>query len=129
MNRKRILIVGDVAVFVILTIVGFASHGEAGTSFLPRMGAAFFPVIFAWFVLAPWFGLFDEAVISNPLYLLRIPLAFLFVAPLAVILRGAWLNAAAQPLFALVFGGTNALGMMVWRLIFSKINSTTPRSA
>ena len=118
MSKKTILITGDVFAFVILTLIGFATHGETGTSFLARMAAIFFPVVFAWFVLAPWFGLRDEAIINNPKNLLRIPLAFLFVAPLAVILRGALLNAPALPLFALIFGGSNAIGMLVWRWLY-----------
>lgn len=118
MNKKTILILGDILAFIILTIVGFATHGETDTSFLPRMAAALFPVVFSWFALAPWFGLLDEAVIYSPKNLLRIPVAFLFAAPLAVILRGALLNAPVLPLFALIFGGSNALGMMVWRWLY-----------
>lgn len=123
MNKRAILIAGDVIAFVILTFIGFATHGETNVSFLPRMAAAFFPVVFAWFVLAPWFGLLDEAVINTPKNLWRIPLAFLFVAPLAVILRGTWLNAPVLPLFALIFGGSNAIGMMVWRWLYQVIFS------
>ena len=118
MNKKNILIIGDVLAFAILNIIGFATHKETGVSFLPRMAVAFFPIVFAWFVLAPWLGLFDETVINNSKNLLRIPLVFLFVAPLAVILRGALLNAPALPLFALVFGSTNAFGMLVWRWLY-----------
>ena len=121
MNKKSILILGDLLAIALLTVIGFATHGETGISFLSRMAAVFFPVTFAWFVLAPWFGLFDEGVITTPKNLLRIPLAMLFVAPLAVILRGAWLNAPALPLFALVLGGTSALGMMVWRWIYTAL--------
>lgn len=121
MNKKTTLILGDTAALAILTVVGFATHSETGLSFLPRMAVVFFPVAFAWFGLAPWFGLFDETVIDTPKNLLRIPLAFLFVSPLAVILRGALLNAPALPLFALIFGGSNALGMMVWRAIYIRI--------
>lgn len=118
MNKKSTLILGDVIAFAILTVIGFATHSETELSFLPRMAAVFVPVILGWFILAPWFGLFDEAIISNLKNLLRIPLAMLFVAPFAVILRGAWLNAPALPLFALIFGGSNALGMMVWRWLY-----------
>jgi hypothetical protein len=118
MNKKTILILGDVIAFVILTVIGFATHGETDLSFLPRMAAAFFPLLLGWFLLAPWFGLLDETIISNPKHLLRIPFAMLFVAPFAIILRGAWLNAPVLPLFALIFGGSNALGMMVWRWIY-----------
>jgi len=77
MNKKNILIIGDVLAFAILNIIGFATHKETGVSFLPRMAVAFFPIVFAWFVLAPWFGLFDETVINNSKNLFRIPLAFL----------------------------------------------------
>lgn len=118
MNKKSILILGDVIAIALLTVIGFATHGESDTSFLPRMAAAFFPIIFAWFVLAPWFGLFDETVITNPKNLLRILLVLLFAAPLAVILRAALLHSAGIPIFALVFGATNALGLVIWRWIY-----------
>ena len=118
MSKKSILILGDIITFAILTVIGFAAHGETGASFLPRMAVAFVPMAFGWFVLAPWLGLFDDAVITAPKNLLRIPLAMLFVAPLAVILRAAWLNTAGIPIFALALGGANAIGMLVWRGIY-----------
>ena len=118
MNKKSILVLGDIITFAILAVIGFATHGETGASFLPRMAVIFFPITFAWFVLAPWLGLLDESVINSPKQLLRIPLAFLFAAPLAVILRGALLNAPVLPLFTLIFGGSNALGMLLWRGIY-----------
>lgn len=118
MNKKTILIFGDVLVLAILTVIGFATHGETNTSYLPRMAAAFVPVTFAWFVLAPWFDLFDEGVIADPKNFWRILLVMLFVSPTAVILRGAWLNAPVLPLFAFIFGGSNAMGMIVWRWIY-----------
>ena len=120
MNKKNILILGDVVTLACLTVIGFATHGETGTSFLPRMAAAFFPMAFGWFVLAPWFGLFDAFIIQLPRTLLRIPLVFLFSAPLAVILRAAILNTAGIPVFVLALGTTNAIGMMVWRVIYMK---------
>lgn len=115
MNKKSILILGDVLTLASLTIIGFATHGETGMSFLPRMAAAFVPMAFGWFLLAPWLGLFDDAVIAVPKNLLRIPLAMLFVTPFAVILRAAWLNSAGLPIFALALGGTNMIGMLIWR--------------
>ena len=118
MNKKNLLILGDVLAIALLTVIGFATHGETNASYLPRMAAAFFPVVFAWFVLAPWFGLFDEGVVSNPKNLWRILLVMLFAAPTAVILRAAWLNGAGLPLFTLILGSPNALGMIVWRWIY-----------
>lgn len=118
MNKRTILILGDILALIILTIIGFATHNTANLSFLPRMAAVFFPVVFSWFVLAPWLGLLDEAVISIPKNLWRVIFAFLFAGPLAIILRGAWLNAPVLPLFTLIFGASNAAGMVFWRWLY-----------
>lgn len=118
MNKKNLLILGDSVALAVLTVIGFATHGETELSFLPRMAAIYFPALLGWFILTPWFGLFNETIISEPKNLLRIPLALLFIAPFAIILRGALLNAAALSLFALIFGGSNALGMMFWRWLY-----------
>jgi len=116
MNKKTTLILGDIIALAILTVVGFATHGGIGASHLSRMAASFLPLSLAWFVLAPWFGLFNETAVSNPKYLLRIPLVFLFVAPLAVIFRSVILGIPVAPVFAFVLGSTNALGIFIWRL-------------
>ena len=118
MKKKNILILGDIIALAILTVVGFATHGETGFSFLPRMGVIYLPMLFGWFVLSPWFGLSDEQVITNPKNLWRIILAMLFIAPLAATLRAALLGAAMLPLFPLILGGSNAIGMMAWRWIY-----------
>lgn len=111
-------ILGDILAIAVVTVVGFATHGEADLSFLPRMFAAFLPVTLAWFLLAPWFGLFQPEVTSNLRQLWRPVLAMLFAAPLAAILRGLWLNAPIIPLFAVVLASTSALGMLLWRGIY-----------
>jgi len=111
------LILGDILAIALVTIIGFATHGEMNISFLPRMAAAFFPITVAWFLLAPWFGLFHQKITSDPRQLWRPALAMLFAAPLAATLRGLILNAAIVPIFALVLGSTSAFGMVVWRAI------------
>lgn len=118
MTKKTILILGDIISLAILTVIGFATHGETGFSFLPRMGVIWLPMLFGWFVLSPWFGLSDEQVIISPRNLWRIILVMLFVAPLAATIRAALLGAAMLPLFPLILGGSNAIGMMVWRWIY-----------
>ena len=118
MNKKIILILGDILTIALLTFIGFATHGEANISSIPRMGTTFFPVLVSWFLIAPWLGLFDGQVIIQPKLLWRILLAMVFISPLAVILRGTLLHSAVQPLFALILGGSNALGMLMWRGIY-----------
>lgn len=112
------LIIGDILAIALVTFIGFASHGEAGLSFLPRMAAAFFPLSVSWFLLAPALGLFRQETISNPKQLWRPALTALFAAPLAAVLRGLILNAPVLPIFAIVLGGTSAFGMVIWRLIW-----------
>ena len=112
---KRILICGDILAIGLVTIIGFSTHGEAGLSFLPRMAAVFFPLLAGWFLLAPWFGLFQDEIIRTARQLWRPALTAIFVAPLAAVLRGLILNAPIIPIFAVVLGAILALGIVIWR--------------
>jgi hypothetical protein len=116
--KKSILILGDLLAIAILTIIGFATHGEAELSFLPRMAALYFPLSISWFLLAPSLGLFQREITSNPKQLWRPALAAFFAAPLAAVLRGFILNAPIIPIFAVVLAGTSALGMVIWRGLY-----------
>lgn len=112
------MILGDVLAIALLTIIGFATHGETDLSFVPRMAALFFPLLVAWFALAPSMRLFDRQIISDPKQLWRPTLAMTFAASLAAILRGLILNAAILPIFGLILAATSAFGMLVWRTIY-----------
>lgn len=112
---KQSLIVGDVFAMALVTFIGFATHGETDLSFLPRMLASFLPLTVAWFLLAPWLGLFQNETVSSSRGLWRAALAMLFAAPFAAILRGLWLNAPIIPIFAVVLASTSMLGMLLWR--------------
>jgi hypothetical protein len=122
MRSKQILFAGDILAIAIVTVVGFATHGEADMSFLPRMLAAFIPVSVAWFLLAPWFSLFQPEISSNSRQLWRPVVVMLFAGPFAVVLRGLILNAPIVPIFAVVLSATSAFGMLVWRGIFLLLN-------
>lgn len=116
--KKYFLIIGDILSILIITLIGFVSHGEAGLSFLPRMSAIFFPLVITWFILAPFLGLFQHEIIANPRQLWRPVLAMIFVGPLATVLRGLLLNASIIPIFAVVLSATSAFGILVWRTIY-----------
>ena len=118
MKKTTPLILGDLLAIALVTVIGFATHGEAGLSFLPRMAAAFIPISLAWFALAPALGLFRVENVSEPKQLWRPVLAMLFSAPLAAVLRGLLLNAPIIPIFAVVLAATSAFGMLVWRAIY-----------
>lgn len=117
-GSKLSLYLGDALILFITTLVGFVTHGETDLSFLPRFLTAFVPLAVAWFLLAPWFGLFEPEIFSSFKQLWRPGLAMLFAAPLAVVIRGLVLNAAILPIFAIILGATAALGIVIWRGLF-----------
>lgn len=116
--NKYILILGDILAIALITVIGFATHGEAGLSFLPRMGAIFLPLLVSWFLLAPALGLFREEIVRDVSQLWRAALAAFFAASLAAVLRGFLLNAPIIPIFAIVLAAVTAFGMILWRGIF-----------
>lgn len=117
---KRNLILGDALALLVLTAIGFASHGETDASFLPRAGAMFVSLASGWFLLAPAMGLFDlEDKSARPLW--RPALTGFFAAQFAVTLRGLVLQSDVPPVFALVIGMTAALGMFAWRWIAGQL--------
>ena len=113
-----ILYSGDALIIAALTLFGFATHGETNLSFLPRLVALFAPLVISWFLLAPWFGLFQHEIVSSVRQLWRPALAMVFAVPLAVILRGFLLNAPIIPIFAVVLVLVFAFGMVVWRALY-----------
>ena len=125
MNNWKVLIIGDILAILLITLIGFATHGELNISFLTRIAAIFFPFLVVWFLLSPWLGLFQAEIIFNPTQLWRPALAMLFAAPLAAVLRGLILNAAIIPIFAVVLAVTSALGMVLWRGVYFLLNRKT----
>ena len=117
-KAKWTLIAGDILALAIITVIGFASHGETDLSFLPRMFTTFIPLVISWFLIAPWLGLFNAQITSDPKQLWRPPLAMLLAAPMTAVLRATMLNAVALPLFTIILGGSAALGMLIWRSVW-----------
>lgn len=115
---KQILYIGDAVAILLVTLLGFITHGERELSFLPRFLAAFVPLVLAWFLLAPWFGLFELEIADNPRQLWRPVFVMVFAAPLAVVLRSLYLNTAILPIFAVVLTATSAFGTFLWRALY-----------
>ena len=120
--KNYFLILGDILAIGLITLIGFATHGETDLAFLPRMAATFFPLVIGWFLLAPRLGLFQEEVIYQARQLWRPALTAFFAAPMAAVLRGLMLNAPIIPIFAIVLGAASALGMVVWRALYFLLN-------
>lgn len=120
MQKTNLLIFGDILAIAIVTVIGFAAHGQAELSLLPRMLTTFGPVTLAWFLVAPFLGLFDPKITADPRQLWRPFWAMVFAGPLAALLRALLLNTVVIPIFAVVLTGSAGLGMVVWRAIWRK---------
>ena len=118
MKSTSVLILGDCCALAVITLIGFANHNELLTFPAGRMAATFIPLLAGWFLIAPWLGLFKPEITSNPRQLWRPVLATLLAAPLTGLLRGLMLNSVVIPLFVLILGGSAALGMLVWRMLW-----------
>ncbi|RME86608.1 MAG: DUF3054 domain-containing protein [Anaerolineae bacterium] len=125
MRTKAALILGDVIAIAIVTVIGFASHGELGSASLWRLAATFFPLTLSWFLVAPWLGLFDPRTTAQARLLWRPAWAMLLAAPLAAFLRSLMLGGLpVLPLFVAVLGATSALGMSLWRALWWRLTRT-----
>jgi hypothetical protein len=115
MTKQTALVLGDILALAVVTVIGFATHGESGPGYLPRMLITFIPLAGSWFLSALWLGLFDPSLGASFKQLWRIPVAMLLAAPLAGVIRAALLGGTAIPVFVLVLGATSAAGLVIWR--------------
>ena len=113
-----LLVIGDVAAIAVVTLIGFATHGENGLTLLPRMLSTFVPLTLGWFLAAPFLGLFRPEITSKAGQLWRPLLAMLLAGPLAALLRAFWLNTVVIPIFGVVLSASAGLGLLVWRTLW-----------
>ena len=118
LSRDRLIILAGVDALVVLaiTLIGFASHQETLT--IGRWLAIFIPLLLAWASTAPWFGLFSEKA-TLPGQFWRACWAAVLAAPLAVFIRGLWLQTSVNPIFTAVMIATTAFGLGLWRLFWA----------
>jgi len=127
-HRERIaLIIGDILTFIIVTVIGFASHGTAGTAGT-RMLTTLLPLLAAWFLIAPHLKVYDNQKVLDWRQLWRPFWSMVLAAPMAVWIRGVILSSVILPLFVIILGGVSAVGILVWRglylLVLHRIRSS-----
>lgn len=113
----RGLLLGDLVVLALGTVAGFATHDTLDSG-LARMLATFLPLCAGWLLVGPWLGVYDPTLSRTAQGLWRVPYAMLLAAPLAGVLRAAWLGSAALPVFVTVLAGVNGLALLVWRALY-----------
>lgn len=109
--------IGDATVLGIVTLFGFASHGELGDAGM-RMLTTFLPLLGGWFAAGPVLGVYQREWALQPAALWRPAWAMILAAPLAAWLRSVWLGTAIVPVFVAVLGGVALAAMLLWRLVF-----------
>lgn len=115
--RLVVICAGDLVALGLVTLIGFATHGEL-TRLGPRLLTTLIPLVAAWVLIAPWLGVFTLKYTQAPLELWRPVLAILLSAPMAGWLRGLMLGAPVIPVFVLALGVTAAFGLLIWRGLF-----------
>jgi len=116
-NQLAVLISVDTLMLLVVTWAGFASHSRGLAD--GRWLSTFIPLVFSWFVAAPWLGLFQAGVADRLAEFWRPMVAGLLAAPLAVLLRAFWLQQTVIPVFGLVMIAMTAASMTVWRLAWA----------
>ncbi len=111
---QRKVLIGDLAVLVILTVVGFATHLTLDA--FGRMLITLAGSLLAWAAVAPFLGVYNPAVIAEPRAVWRVGWAWLLAAPLATFLRGAALDRDIPWVFVLVTIMVNGFALVAWRV-------------
>jgi hypothetical protein len=124
---KKPLLLGDFLALAITTLIGFITHRETDISFAFRFAAIYFPLSIFWVLFARLFKLFQPEIAPDFKQLWRVPLAMLFAAPLAVVVRSFILQTEIIPIFMLALGATSAIGMLIWRGIYLLYNRNKPK--
>jgi hypothetical protein len=116
------LITGDIIVFLIVTLIGFIQHATLTTAGW-RILATFIPLVAAWLIVSPGFGVFSDAGSQPVRWVLKAVWAALIAVPTAALFRGLWLNSPILPIFVMVLAAASALLMFIWRGLFCYLSS------
>lgn len=124
MKQRFWLLAGDLLALAAFTLLGFATHGETGLQFLPRMATTFLPALAAWMLVAWPLQVYNLSLARQGRNLWRPLYAMCLAGPLAVLLRALWLQGVVIPIFGVVFTATGALALFLWRALWLWISNT-----
>lgn len=117
------LVFGDLLTLVIFAAIGGSFHGTLGAEgpFLRIMNTAL-PFMLAWLLVGMVVGLYQ----GTALYPIgrtagRTLVASFLAGPLGVAFRAVWLGRPVSWLFMLVATGFSAVGLVIWRLAWSRL--------
>ena len=121
-----ILVIGDLLCFLIFAALGRDTHGEtSGFAAIPQIIKTALPFAAGWFLVSPFVGAFRHKILAQPrAMVMRTVLAWLLSWPIAMILRGIFVDHGIPPFsFAFVVLLFNTVLLLVWRWPFALNNS------
>ena len=126
-QRILVLVVGDFLVFMIFATIGSRSHDVAANLWQTFLIAL--PFALGWFIVAPFLGVYRRNLMSDPRKMAgRTALAWLLSWPLAMALRGIFVDHAVPPVtFAIIALVSNLIILEVWRWPYALNNSMRSR--
>jgi Protein of unknown function (DUF3054) len=125
-----VLVSGDVLAFLAFAAIGRGSHGEAtGLAAIPQVILTALPFAIAWFIVAPFVGVYRGALLANPRKMAGHTLVgWVLSWPVAMALRGIFVDHAVPPwTFALIALVVNAVLLLIWRWPYALNNSLKRR--
>ncbi len=120
-----ILVIGDILCFLIFAALGRNTHGEAsGFAAIPQIILTALPFAAGWFLVSPFVGAFRREIVAQPRAMaIRTSLAWLLSWPMAMLLRGIFVDHGVPPLtFALIVLLFNMALLVVWRSLYALYN-------
>jgi hypothetical protein len=125
------LVIGDLLCFLIFSALGRNTHRESsGFTAILQIFQTALPFAAGWFLVAPFVGAFRHKILAHPrAMVMRTALAWLLAWPVAMLLRGIFVDHSVPPLsFAIVVLLFNMLLLLIWRWPFALNNSLRNRA-
>ena len=123
-NRIAILALGDLCAFVLFGAIGLTSHEDSVTLRTVVRAILVFPA--AWFVIAPWLGMFSERAVAGTEPLWRIAVVWVVVGVVALCLRALVFDRALFNAFFVIALVGNGVMLVGWRAAYSSWVSRRP---
>ena len=116
-----VVLLGDVAVFLVFVILGTTEHGTIQSRALLRTAL---PFAIVWCVISPWLGAYRASTLYNlRTTAWRIPLIWLLCGLVALLARALLTDRPLTPAFALVAIAVQGALLVGWRGVFMMVTS------
>ena len=116
-----VVLLGDVAVFLVFVILGKTEHGTIQSMALLRTAL---PFAIVWCVISPWLGAYRTCTLYNlRTTAWRIPLIWLLCGLVALLVRALLTDRPLTPAFAVVAVAVQGALLVSWRGVFMVVTS------